>query len=76
MIYTNISLKRRSGIKKNEQYDLVYYEKVAGVIPCDFSGVCMHALMCERAQRCVRTCTHTHTHTQTIFLNSYFKLNT
>jgi len=50
MIYTNISLKRGSGIKKNEPYDLVYYEKVVGVIPCDYSGVCMHTLTCEHAQ--------------------------
>jgi len=48
MIYTNFSLKRGSGIKRNKQYDLVYYEKVVGVLLCDYSGVWMYTHMCER----------------------------
>jgi hypothetical protein len=64
MIYTNFSLKRGSGIQRNEKYDLVYYEKVVGVIPSDYSGVCMHAQMCEHAQGC----THAHTHNISKFL--------
>jgi len=44
----------------------VYYEKVVGVIPCDYSGVCMQVLMYECEQWC--TCTHTHTHNFSKFL--------